>query len=55
VSPWIARRLHRLISDIALLVSAITASLAGMAAHHDHLLLEKRSENMVPQLERLNG
>ena len=33
---------------------AVAASLAGMEAHREHLRLEKRSENMAPQLERLD-
>jgi hypothetical protein len=39
---------------IALLFPAIAASLVGIEAHREHLRLEKRSANMVPQLERLN-
>jgi hypothetical protein len=50
----IAHGLHPLLSVIALVFPAIAASLAGMAAHREHLRLEKRSENMAPQLERLN-
>ena len=45
--------LHRGLAFIALLFPAIAASLAGMEAHREHLRLEKRSANMVPQLERL--
>ena len=50
----IRHRLHPLITLIALLFPAVAASLAGIAAHREHLRLEKRSENMAPQLERLN-
>ncbi|MGB6721422.1 MAG: hypothetical protein WBE72_11550 [Terracidiphilus sp.] len=45
--------LHLSLAFIALLFPAIAASLAGMEAHREHLRLEKRSANMVPQLERL--
>ena len=51
-------RVHRWLHDglafIALLFPAIAASLAGIAAHREHLRLEKRSANMAPQLEQLN-
>jgi hypothetical protein len=46
--------LHRGLAFIALLFPAIAASLAGMEAHREHHRLEKRSANMVPQLERLD-
>lgn len=46
--------LHAALSFFALLFPAIAASLAGMEAHHEYLRLEKRSANMVPQLERLD-
>ncbi len=45
---------HQGLAFIALLFPAIAASLAGMAAHREHLRLEKRSANMAPQLEQLN-
>jgi hypothetical protein len=45
--------LYRGLSFISLLFPAIAASLAGIEAHREHLRLEKRSANMVPQLERL--
>ncbi len=45
--------LHQALAFVALLFPAIAASLAGMEAHREHLRLEKRSENMAPQLERL--
>lgn len=48
------RALHQGLAFVALLFPAIAASLAGMEAHREHLRLEKRSENMAPQLERLS-
>ncbi len=45
--------LHQGLAFVALVFPAIAASLAGMEAHREHLRLEKRSENMAPQLERL--
>ena len=51
---WLHQGLHQGLAFIALLFPAIAASLAGMEAHREHLRLEKRSANMVPQLERLN-
>ncbi|WP_348263918.1 hypothetical protein P8935_05115 [Telmatobacter sp. DSM 110680] len=45
---------HVLFSFCALLLPAVAASLAGAEAHREHLRLEKRSANMVPQLERLD-
>jgi hypothetical protein len=44
---------HRGLAFIALLFPAVAAALAGMEAHREHLRLEKRHANMVPQLERL--
>jgi hypothetical protein len=38
---------------VALLFPAVAASLAGMEAHREHLRLEKRHANMVPQLDRV--
>jgi hypothetical protein len=51
---WLHHGLHQGLAFIALLFPAIAASLVGMEAHREHLRLEKRSANMVPQLERLN-
>lgn len=45
--------LHQGLAFVGLLFPAIAASLAGMEAHREHLRLEKRSANMVPQLTRL--
>jgi hypothetical protein len=44
---------HRGLAFVALLFPAVAAALAGMEAHREHLRLEKRHANMVPQLERL--
>lgn len=46
--------LHQMMTFIALFFPAVAAALAGMQAQHEHLRLEKRSENMKPQLEYLN-
>ncbi len=46
--------LHHGLSFVALLFPAVAASLAGMEAHREHLRLERRSANMVPQLKHLN-
>ncbi len=57
--PAMARIMHhgldQGLSLVALLFPAIAASLAGIEAHREHLRLEKRSANMVPQLQRLDG
>jgi len=54
VGDEIAHALHQSLTIIALMFPAVAASLAGMEAHREHLRLEKRSENMAPQLERLD-
>jgi hypothetical protein len=46
--------LHHVLTFIALFFPAVAAALAGMQAQNEHLRLEKRSENMRPQLEYLN-
>jgi len=54
VGDEIAHVLHQSLTIIALMFPAVAASLAGMEAHREHLRLEKRSENMAPQLQRLD-
>jgi hypothetical protein len=54
VTQLMRHGLHQGLAFIALLFPAIAASLAGMEAHREHHRLEKRSANMVPQLERLD-
>ena len=46
--------LHPVMTFVALFFPAVAAALAGMQAQYEHLRLEKRSENMQPQLEYLN-
>jgi hypothetical protein len=46
--------MRRGLTFIALMFPAIAASLAGMEAHREYLRLEKRSANMVPQLQKLS-
>ena len=47
------RALDQGLAFVALLFPAVAAALAGMEAHREHLRLEKRSENMAPQLVKL--
>jgi hypothetical protein len=51
--PTLHEAADRGLAFIALLFPAVSAALAGMEAHREHLRLEKRHANMVPQLERL--